>query len=193
MVAPVVGVSGEAGGDIATEARDIDDVGLVGAFFNHEGAAAVFGSLAHIEHLGAFFTIEELDFVKQVNSGDVLIDLHLGAAAGHLEDDVVVRGHRDGHFDSYSIEGVQQLVNTFRMCGIVLVQAPSFFLSFEQRLVFKSVSEIDFGDGGGVPHHEIDRIAPEGGKVTVVPNQEGGDGNQDDGQDDSEFIFFHDS
>ena len=55
------------------------------------------------------------------------------------------------------------------------------------------VNEIDSGDRGGIPHHEIDGIATKGGKITVVPNQEGGNGDQDDGQDDGGFILFHDS
>ena len=53
VVAPVVGVGREACGDVAAESGDIDDVGVVGAFFEHEGAAAVFGGLAHVDDLGA--------------------------------------------------------------------------------------------------------------------------------------------
>ena len=92
MVAPIVWIGSVACGDIASEAWDIDDVGLIGAFTQHECAAAVLGGFAYIEHLRALFAIEQFDLVEQVDGRDGLVDLHLGAAAGHLCDDVIMAG-----------------------------------------------------------------------------------------------------
>ena len=100
MVAPVVGIGGEARRDEPTETGNIDNVSLVGAFLQHERSAAVHGGIAHIEDFGAFLMVEQLDLVEKVDARHHLVHLHLGALRSQLLDDIVVTGHRYRHLDA---------------------------------------------------------------------------------------------
>ena len=132
VVAPVVGVGGETRGDEATETGDIDNIGIVGAFHQHEGSAAVHGGVAHIKDLGALLMVEQFDLIEQIDARHPLVDLHLGALRGQLLDNVVVTGSRNRHLDADLIQGGQQILHLLGMGLIGTIEGPAIVLSFKQ-------------------------------------------------------------
>ena len=125
MVTPVVGEGSKTRGDEASEAWNVDDIGLVGTFAQHKRAAAVLGGIAHIEHLGTFLVREQLDSVEQVDARNNLIHFHFGAVHSQLLDDIIVAGTRDGHLDADFVQGSQQVLDLLGVGLVFAVEGPS--------------------------------------------------------------------